>query len=192
MLVALNKPYGFLSQFSPEPVSNWGTLSTFEMPRGIYPVGRLDADSEGLLLLTDEKTLVDRFLNPKQAHEREYWAQVEGTVTETGLEKLRRGVTFGAQKALPCKAERIGQPKLWERVPAIRFRKHIPDSWVQLVLTEGKNRQVRRMTAAIGHPTLRLIRVRIGGLELKALGLAPRFWKELGAEERNLVLRSKV
>lgn len=185
MLVALNKPYGVLSQFTPEPGSQWRCLADFRMPRDIYPIGRLDADSEGLLLLTDERALVDRLLNPRNAHSREYWVQVENIPAPDSLARLRTGVTIGDHRTLPCSALLLEpQPEVPARVPPIRVRRNIPDCWLAMSLIEGKNRQVRRMTAAVGHPTLRLLRVRIGELQLAHLALAPGQWRELTKAER--------
>lgn len=192
MIIALYKPYGVLSQFSEEPGSRWRTLADFGMPPRVYPVGRLDADSEGLLLLTDEKALVDRLLSPENRHEREYWVQVERVPSEEALAQLARGVVIGGEKTLPCRAARLlPPPKLPARIPPIRERKNVPDCWLSLALWEGKNRQVRRMTAAVGHPTLRLLRARIGALTLAKLALSPGEWRELSAEERSLALAKK-
>jgi 23S rRNA pseudouridine2457 synthase len=191
MLVALHKPYGVLSQFTPEPGSRWRSLADFGLPRGVYPLGRLDADSEGLLLLSDEPELNARLLDPKHAHRREYWAQVERVPTAASLARLARGgIDLGNFKTLPCRARLLElAPHFPPRDPPVRFRKSVPDCWLSLELTEGKNRQVRRMTAAIGHPTLRLIRVRIGDF---ALGdLAPGAWRELTATERSEVFVSR-
>ena len=192
MLIALNKPYGILSQFTPEPGSQWGTLAQLRLPPKVYPIGRLDADSEGLLLLSDEKALVDRLLNPQHAHAREYWAQVEKIPQEAALTALRRGgIALGDYKTLPCQVKLLDpQPTPPARVPPIRVRKSIPDAWLSLELIEGKNRQVRRITAAVGHPTLRLLRVRIGRLRLESLNLAPGAWRELNGSERSEVLAS--
>lgn len=185
MLVALNKPYGVLSQFTPEPDSAWRTLAEFQLPPRLYPIGRLDADSEGLLLLSDERALVDRLLNPKHRHPREYWVQVERVPTDAALTTLSTGVKSGEHRTLPCRVRRLDPaPTLPPRDPPIRFRKNVPDCWLSLELTEGKNRQVRRMTAAIGHPTLRLVRVRIGDLPLASLDLPPGKWKALNEAER--------
>jgi len=191
MLVALNKPYGILSQFTPEPGSRWGTLASLGLPPKIYPIGRLDADSEGLLLLTDEPALVDRLLNPRCGHVREYWAQVENIPGSKALKSLETGVSIGGQRCLPCKARLLEpQPAMPARIPPIRVRKQVQDCWLSLELTEGKNRQVRRMTAAVGHPTLRLFRMRIGQLNIDSLGLAPGAWRELSATERSAALSS--
>lgn len=188
MLLAFHKPYGVLSQFTPEPGSRWRTLAEFGFPRNCYPLGRLDADSEGLLLLTDETALNSQLLNPANAHRREYFVQVEGVPSETVLARLARGgIAFGGSRSLPCQARRLDPaPALPPRVPSIRVRKSIPDSWIALELVEGKNRQVRRMTAAVGHPTLRLVRSRIGHFQLG--DLAPGQWRALNAAERAAVL----
>jgi 23S rRNA pseudouridine2457 synthase len=187
VLLALHKPYGVLSQFTPEPGSRWRTLADFKIPPGVYALGRLDADSEGLLLLSDEAGLNTRLLDPANAHRREYWAQVEGLPSPDSLARLERGgIVIDDFKTLPCRARLLDPaPAFAPRDPPIRFRKNVPDRWLSLELVEGKNRQVRRMTAAIGHPTLRLIRVRIGQF---ALGnLAPGVWRELTAAERTAV-----
>lgn len=186
MLLALHKPYGVLSQFTPEPGSRWRTLAEFALPARVYPVGRLDADSEGLLLLTDEKGLNTRLLDPRHAHRREYWVQVEGLPDAKALARLEAGVPLQDFQPRPCRARRLDPPPdVAPRQPPIRMRQSVPDCWLSLELVEGKNRQVRRMTAAVGHPTLRLLRVRIGGF---ALGeLAPGRWRELTQEERAAV-----
>lgn len=187
MMIALNKPYGVLSQFTPEPGSEWRTLADFGLPPRTYALGRLDADSEGLLLLSDEPGLNSRLLDPAAAHPREYWAQVERIPTEAALQQLARGVKIGDYPTQPCTVRRLDPaPEVAPRVPPIRSRKSVPDCWLSLELIEGKNRQVRRMTAAIGHPTLRLMRVRIGQFPLG--DLAPGKWRELNAAERALVL----
>lgn len=192
MLLAFHKPYGVLSQFTPEPGSRWRTLAEFGLPRGVYPLGRLDADSEGLLLLSDEPGLNSRLLDPKHGHRREYWAQVERIPSAAALAQLeRRGLDLGDFRTRPCRARRLDPaPALPPRDPPIRFRKNVPDCWVALELTEGKNRQVRRMTAAIGHPTLRLVRVRIGDL---ALGdLAPGSARSLSDSERSAIFHASL
>ena len=187
MLIAFHKPYGVLSQFTPEAGSAWRTLAEFGFPAGVYPIGRLDADSEGLLLLSDEAALNARLLRPEHAHAREYWAQVERVPTGDALQTLERGVVVQGRRTLPCRARRLDPPPdLPPREPPIRVRQNIPDSWIALELTEGKNRQVRRMTAAVGHPTLRLVRMRVGGY---ALGnLASGRWTPLGPDARRKVL----
>lgn len=186
MLIAFNKPYGVLSQFTPDGSPN-RPLAEFGFPKGVYPIGRLDADSEGLLLLSEEPELNQRLLHPKQAHEREYWVQVERIPTAEALRELGKGVLVQGRKTLPCRAWVLEpQPEMPPREPPIRFRKTVPTCWLGMELTEGKNRQVRRMTAAIGHPTLRLMRVRIGRFELS--GLDAGKWKILSDAERKLVL----
>lgn len=166
------KPYGILSQFSDEGEKK-GLGSVFPFPKDVYPVGRLDADSEGLLLLTNDTRLNQRMLNPKFAHPRTYYVQVEGTVTAEAISQLQEGVyiTVDGKRYLtrPAKCEQINPPALPDRHPPIRFRKTVPDSWISLTLTEGKNRQVRKMTAAAGLPTLRLVRVKIGKLEMQEM-----------------------
>ncbi len=187
MLLALHKPYGVLSQFTPEPGSAWRTLADFKLPPNTYALGRLDADSEGLLLLSDEPGLNSRLLDPAAAHPREYWAQVERIPTDAALRQLARGVKIGDYTTQPCLARRLEPaPALPPRDPPIRARKSVADCWLSLELIEGKNRQVRRMTAAIGHPTLRLVRGRIGRFELG--DLAPGQWRALTAAERAAVL----
>jgi len=187
VLIAFHKPYGVLSQFTPEPGSRWRTLAEFALPAGVYALGRLDADSEGLLLLSDEPGLNTRLLDPRHAHRREYWAQVERVPDSAALARLARGrIDLGGFATLPCRARRLDPaPALPPRDPPVRFRKNVSDSWIALELTEGKNRQVRRMTAAVGHPTLRLLRVRIGGFLLG--DLAPGRFRELGRAERAAV-----
>jgi 23S rRNA pseudouridine2457 synthase len=186
VLIALHKPYGVLSQFTPEPGSKWRTLADFKLPPQVYALGRLDADSEGLLLFSDEPGLNSRLLDPAAGHRREYWVQVEGVPGAAALAQLARGVEIEGRKTLPCAARRLEPaPVVAPRVPPIRVRKTVPDSWIALELTEGRNRQVRRMTAAVGHPTLRLLRVRIGTF---ALGeLAAGEWRELTPAERTAV-----
>jgi len=182
MLVAFHKPYGVLSRFTPDGSPN-RPLSEFGLPKAVYPLGRLDADSEGLLLLSDEQQLNETLLHPRHAHHREYWAQVERIPSPDALLKLCEGLTIQEHQTLPCRAWVLDPPpEVHPRDPPIRFRKTVPTCWIGLELVEGKNRQVRRMTAAIGHPTLRLIRVQIGGLKLGEL--APGGWKKLGPHER--------
>ncbi len=187
MLIAFHKPYGVLSQFTPEPGSRWGTLADFDLPREVYALGRLDADSEGLLLFSDEPGLNTRLLDPKNAHRREYWAQVERVPNAASLDRLRRGgIDLGDYRTRPCRARLLSPaPTFPPRIPPIRVRKNLPDAWLCLELTEGKNRQVRRMTAATGHPTLRLIRVRIGEFQLGKL--PPGKWRLLSAPDREAV-----
>jgi 23S rRNA pseudouridine2457 synthase len=189
VLLALHKPYGVLSQFTPEPGSRWRTLADFALPKHVYPIGRLDADSEGLLLLTDEAALNAQLLDPVHGHVREYWVQIERVPDDATLAQLARGVTIGGHRSRPCCASRLEPaPALPPRDPPIRFRKNVPDAWLALELTEGKNRQVRRMTAAVGHPTLRLFRARIGAWTMPLPEFIPGFWRELRADERAKVL----
>ena len=186
VLVAFHKPYGVLSQFTPDGSLN-RTLAEFNLPRTVYPIGRLDADSEGLLLLSDEPELNEELLHPRNAHWRTYWVQVERVPTEEALRKLGKGVLVQGYRTRPCHVKILEpQPTITQRDPPIRMRKNVPDIWLEMQLTEGKNRQVRRMTAAIGHPTLRLIRVGIGKFGLNDLRVANR--KELTAGERTAVL----
>ena len=190
MLIAFNKPFGVLSQFTSDGSKN-RPLAEFGFPKGVYPIGRLDADSEGLLLLSDEPRLNRKLLHPRHAHEREYWVQVERIPTATALAELEKGVIVQGRKTLPCRARILKpQPELPPRDPPIRFRKTVPTCWITLELVEGKNRQVRHMTAAIGHPTLRLIRVRIGGFRLS--NLPGGKWKKLNQRERKMVLQSGI
>ena len=187
MILAFNKPYGVLSQFTPDGSPN-RTLAEFGFPQEVYPIGRLDADSEGLLLLSDEAGLNTRLLDPEHGHPRCYWAQVERIPSPEALAELAGGVTIQDYKTRPCRAWLLDpQPEVPPRDPPIRVRKSVPDCWVALELHEGKNRQVRRMTAAIGHPTLRLVRRSIGELMLGAL--APGVWKELSIDERGMIFR---
>jgi 23S rRNA pseudouridine2457 synthase len=187
MLLAFHKPYGVLSQFTPEPGSQFRTLGDFGFPKVVYPIGRLDADSEGLLLLSDQAELNQRLLHPRHAHEREYWVQVERIPSADALRKLEQGLVIQGHRTLPCSARLLDpQPQMPPRDPPIRVRKNVPDCWLGMELIEGKNRQVRRMTAAIGHPTLRLVRVRIGGFRLGEMPTGN--WKELSTTERRLVL----
>ena len=188
MLLAFHKPYGVLSQFTPEPGSSHRTLADFGFPKGVYPIGRLDGDSEGLLLLSDEAALNARLLRPEHAHGRRYWVQVERVPTPESLRTLAQGVTIQGRNTLPCQAVFLDpQPDVPPRNPPIRVRKNVPDCWIALELNEGKNRQVRRMTAVVGHPTLRLVRVQIGGYVLGELLAGD--WVELNATAREQVLR---
>lgn len=156
----VNKPYGYLSQFTDE-AGRQTLKNLYNFPPGVYPVGRLDRDSEGLLIITDDKFLTDYLLNPLNKHEREYFVQVEGSPSEEQLSQLEKGVIIEGRLTLPAKAKLLDKVNFAPRVPPIRERKNIPDTWISLTLVEGKNRQVRKMTARIGFPTLRLIRVRI-------------------------------
>jgi len=175
-LVLFNKPYEVLCQFSPQ--SGRSTLRDYLPQRDVYAAGRLDADSEGLLVLTADGALQHRITDPRHKLPKTYLAQVEGTPDEGTLERLRAGVDLGDFSTRPARARLVSEPAwLWPRVPPIRFRRHIPTSWIEIVLSEGRNRQVRRMTAAVGLPTLRLIRASIGPWALS--GLAPGEWREL-------------
>jgi 23S rRNA pseudouridine2457 synthase len=176
-LIALNKPFGTICQFSPHETRS--SLSDWVRVPGVYPAGRLDADSEGLLLLTDDGALQARIAEPRHKLVKRYWAQVEGIPDAAALAALARGVDLGDYVTKPCRASLIDTPELWPRTPPVRFRAAIPTAWVEIALAEGKNRQVRRMTAAVGFPTLRLVRVGIGALDLFALGLAPGQTREL-------------
>ena len=185
MILAFNKPYGVLSQFTPDGSSN-RTLADFGLPKEVYPVGRLDADSEGLLLLSDESGLNNRLLDPEAGHSRRYWVQVERIPSKESLARLASGVNIQDYITRPCRAWLLEpRPEIPSRNPPIRVRKNVPDSWIGIELTEGRNRQVRRMTAAIGHPTLRLMRVQVGGLGLGEL--YPGKWKELNNVERKMI-----
>lgn len=174
MLLALHKPYGVISQFLPK--GDWRTLAEFGLPAGVHPAGRLDADSEGLLLLTDDGPLQHRLTDPRHEHPKTYWAHVEGSPTAAALQPLRVGIAIQDYVTRPCQARVLEpQPTLVPRDPPIRQRKSIPDAWIELIVCEGRNRQVRRMTAAVGFPTLRLVRVAIGEIGLD--GLAPGQWR---------------
>lgn len=180
-LILLNKPYGVLCQFTDEGAGEArATLADFIDLPGVYPAGRLDRDSEGLLLLTDDGRLQARIADPKFKMPKTYLVQVEGDVAEQALEALRRGVRLKDGLTLPAEARRIAEPALWPRDPPVRFRKSVPDCWIELTIREGRNRQVRRMTAAIGHPTLRLVRWRVGDWTIE--GLQPGEWREAAAD----------
>lgn len=171
-LVLFNKPYNVLSQFTDSDAvhaANRKNLSDYLPIDKIYPAGRLDRDSEGLLLLTDSGSLQHQIAHPKHSKEKSYWVQVDGAVTEQALKQLRNGVKLKESQTLPAKAQKIAPPNIWPRTPAVRFRKEIPTSWIELTICEGKNRQVRRMTAAVGFPTLRLIRHQVGKWHLDKL-----------------------
>ncbi len=177
MLIAFNKPYGVVSQFQPK--GDWRTLAEFGLPPRVHAAGRLDADSEGLLLLTDDGALQHRLSDPRFEHPKTYWAQVEGTPTDEALARLRAGVEIRDYVTRPADARVLEPPDLPPRDPPIRWRAKIPTAWLELVLHEGRNRQVRRMTAAVGLPTLRLVRVAIGDIRIDGLG--PGAFREVPA-----------
>lgn len=176
MLIAFNKPFGVMCKFRPEPGRI--TLADYIKVPNVYPAGRLDTDSEGLLLLTDDGLLQARITNPRHKLAKVYWAQLEGTPTEAALVALRNGVDLGDFTTQPAGARLIGEPNnLWPRHPPIRYRAKIPTTWLELTLREGKNRQVRRMTARVGFPTLRLVRAAVGRVRVDRL--APGTWCEI-------------
>ena len=185
-LILFNKPWGVLSQFTDKGMTAPGaggdggprpTLSDYIGVPGVYPAGRLDRDSEGLLILTDDGAMQARISSPKHKMPKTYLAQVEGEPDAAALAALSRGVTLNDGPTRPATVCRIDPPPLWDRDPPVRYRKSVPDSWIELTITEGRNRQVRRMTAAVGFPTLRLVRWRIGGWEIGDLGLGE--WREV-------------
>jgi 23S rRNA pseudouridine2457 synthase len=186
--ILLNKPYGVLTQFSDVSDHPRPTLKDYVPVPGVYPVGRLDRDSEGLLLLTDHGALQHRLSDPQFGHPRTYWVQVEGIPEEPALESLRHGVTIQGYRTRPGQVQCLGHsPEVPPRDPPIRVRQAIPTTWLEMTLTEGRNRQVRRMTAAVGLPTLRLIRVAIAHLSLE--GLAPGQWRSLNPTEITALYR---
>ena len=186
-LLLLNKPYGVICQFSPSPPHQ--CLADYVGMPGVYPAGRLDTDSEGLLLLTDHGPLQARIADPKHKLPKTYWVQVEREPDDAALASLRKGVDLGDFVTRPAEVRRMAEPEgLWPRTPPIRYRASIPTAWLELTIREGKNRQVRRMTAKVGHPTLRLIRARIGDFDLA--GLAPGQWRLATAQEIGDVLPS--
>lgn len=188
-LICFNKPYGVLSQFTPE--GRWRGLKDFIDLPGVYVAGRLDADSEGLLLLTSDGKLQARISDPRYKMEKIYWVQVEGEPGEAALHSLRQGVVLNDGPTRPARARRMAPPQgLWERDPPVRFRQSIPTHWIELAISEGRNRQVRRMTAAVGHPTLRLIRAAIGPYTLD--GLAPGSWKAAQWEQETAGKKGRI
>jgi 23S rRNA pseudouridine2457 synthase len=175
-LILFNKPYGVICQFSPS--GDHATLKDYLPQRDIYPAGRLDTDSEGLVVLTADGTLQHRITDPRHKLPKTYFAEVEGAPTSIALHQLRSGIDLGEFRTLPAQVRVVANPGwLWPRVPPVRFRKHIPTTWLEITLQEGKNRQVRRMTAAAGFPTLRLIRYQVGNWTIA--GLNPGEWREL-------------
>ena len=181
-LLVFNKPYNVLSQFT--DTGHRQTLKNFISASDVYPAGRLDRDSEGLLLLTNDGALQHRITSPQHKMAKTYWVQVEGCPNETALQVLRQGVELKDGLTWPAQVKIIANPPVWQRTPPIRVRPSIPDSWLELTIKEGRNRQVRRMTAAVGFPTLRLIRIRIGPWSID--GLNPGQWLEVDASKRTL------
>lgn len=184
-IVLFNKPYGVLSQFTPE--GRWRSLAEFIPVPGVYPAGRLDADSEGLLLLTDDGHLQHQLAHPRHKADKVYWAQIEGEIDAAALGRLATGVDLGDYRSRPCQARKINEPLgLWPRDPPIRVRKTVADTWIELILREGKNRQVRKMCAAVGFPVLRLVRAAVG--PYRVAGLLPGEYRviELDDEKNNL------
>lgn len=176
MLIAFNKPFNVLCQFTDRSTPPRRTLAEFGLPAAVYPAGRLDYDSEGLLLLTDDGSLAHRLTDPRHKQAKTYWVQVEGVPDEAALQRLREGVALNDGPTLPADARLLQPaPALWPRDPPVRFRKSVPDAWIELTIREGRNRQVRRMTAAVGLPTLRLVRVAMGNHALA--GLQPGQWR---------------
>lgn len=179
MLIAFNKPHGVLTQFTDRSTPPRPTLAGFGLPPDVYPAGRLDHDSEGLLLLTDDGRLAHRLTDPRHKQPKTYWVQVEGDPQAGQLQALERGVVLNDGPTRPARARRIDAPPLWPRDPPVRHRLSVPDAWLEIVIGEGRNRQVRRMTAAVGLPTLRLVRVAIGPYRLE--GLQPGAWRVIDA-----------
>lgn len=178
--IIFNKPFDVLSQFTPEDGAK--SLAEFGLPKDVYPAGRLDKDSEGLLLLTDDGPLIEKLLNPKNEKPKTYWVLVERVPTEEELQKMRDGLKIEDYTTRPCQVKILDpQPEVPPRDPPVRFRKTVQDIWIEVRIVEGKNRQVRKMTAAIGHPTLRLIRIKMANLDLS--GLSPGEWMEIPKSE---------
>ena len=175
MLIVFNKPFNVLCQFTDRSTPPRRTLAEFGLPAAVYPAGRLDYDSEGLLLLTNDGALAHRLTDPRHKQAKTYWVQVEGVPDEAALQRLREGVALNDGPTLPADARLLPTPALWSRDPPVRFRKSVPDAWIELTIREGRNRQVRRMTAAVGLPTLRLVRVAMGDHSLA--GLQPGQWR---------------
>ena len=188
MIVLFNKPFRVLSQFTTE--SDKSTLADYLDLPGVYCAGRLDYDSEGLLVLTDDGRLQQRIANPESGKHKGYWVQVEGDPEDSGLDPLRHGIPLRDGRTLPAVVEPIAAPALWPRDPPIRVRKAIPTRWLDLTLTEGRNRQVRRMTAAIGFPTLRLVRYRVGEWTLD--GLRPGEYRIIGTDRRSAATQGEI
>lgn len=179
-LILFNKPYGVISQFSEH--EKHPSLAEYIPEKNVYPAGRLDHDSEGLLILTDEGNIQHCLSHPKHKQAKTYWVQVEGDITDEALSQLENGVTLKDGKTLPARAKKIAEPELWPRNPPVRYRAAIPTSWCEITITEGKNRQIRRMTAAVGFPTLRLVRYSIGEFSLGDFntdGLSPGEWRKI-------------
>ena len=177
VLIAFNKPYGVLCQFTDRGTPARPTLAGFGLPAGVYPAGRLDFDSEGLLLLTDDGPLAHRLTDPRHKQPKTYWLQVEGEPSTRQLDALRAGVELNDGPTQPAQVTCIAPPALWPRDPPVRFRKTVPDAWLEVTIREGRNRQLRRMGAAVGLPVLRLVRIAIGGSQLS--GLAPGEWRAI-------------
>ena len=191
MIILFNKPYGVLCQFTDRSASPRRTLAEFGLPADVYPAGRLDYDSEGLVLLTDDGVLAHRLTDPRHHKPKTYLVQVEGTPDGVALQRLREGLELKDGRTRPAEVRALsGAPQwLWPRDPPVRFRKTVPDSWLEIILREGRNRQVRRMTAAVGLPTLRLIRTRIGEYSLH--GLAPGEWRAIDVPQRSPATRTQ-
>jgi 23S rRNA pseudouridine2457 synthase len=178
--IIFNKPFDVLSQFT--SVDGAKSLSDFSLPKNVYPAGRLDKDSEGLLLLTNDGPLIEKLLNPKSEKPKTYWVLVEREPSEEALEKMRNGLKIEDYTTRPCEVKILDpSPEVPPRSPPVRFRKNIKDFWIEVIIVEGKNRQVRKMTASIGHPTLRLIRTKFANLDLN--GLSPGEWREIPRSE---------